>query len=116
VTALVRALPKVVGLIVRLVMDPTLPRSAKIGLAAAILYLVSPFDVVPDIIPLAGVLDDAAIAAVVLDGVLNWVDRRLVLRYWPGSPASLDRLARVARLLAAWVPSRVKARIFSPAR
>jgi uncharacterized membrane protein YkvA (DUF1232 family) len=116
VSALVRALPRVVRLIARLVMDPTLPRSAKIGLAAAVLYLLSPLDVVPDIIPFAGVLDDVAVAAVVLDGVLNWVDRRLVLKYWPGSPASLDRLARVARLLAVWVPSRVKARIFSPVR
>jgi len=49
----------------------------------------------------------------VLDGVLNFVDRSVVLRYWPGSPASLDKLARAARLLSIWVPRRIKARIFA---
>jgi hypothetical protein len=60
-------------------------------------------------------VDDLLLAAVVLDGVLNWVDRALVLRYWPGSPGSLDTLARTARVLALWVPRRLKARIFAGA-
>jgi hypothetical protein len=53
---------------------------------------------------------------VVVDGVLNFIERPLVLRYWPGSPASLDRLAAVASRLARWVPGRVKARIFGGRR
>jgi len=52
------------------------------------------------------------LAAVVVDGVLNYVNRPLVLRYWPGSADSLERIAAVARRLARWVPNRVKARIF----
>jgi hypothetical protein len=36
-----------------------------------------------------------------------------VLKYWPGSPESLERIARSARVLAAWVPRRLKLRIFS---
>jgi uncharacterized membrane protein YkvA (DUF1232 family) len=116
VKALLRALPDLVRLITRLVSDPTLPRAAKIALGAAAVYLLSPLDLVPDFIPLVGYLDDLLLAAVVLDGVLNWVDRGLVLKYWPGSPTSLDTLARTARVLAMWVPRRIKARIFSPAR
>ena len=112
--SLLRALPDLVRLITRLATDPVLPRGAKIALAAAVVYLLSPIDLIPDFIPFVGYLDDALLAAVVLDGLLNWVDRSLVLRYWPGSPASLDTLARAARLLAIWVPRRLKARIFSP--
>ena len=52
-------------------------------------------------------------AAVIVDGILNYVDRALVLKYWPGTPQSLERLARAARLLAAWVPRRIKARVFA---
>jgi len=114
VKQLLRVLPNLVRLIARLVNDPLLPRAAKIALAAAMVYLASPLDLLPDFIPLVGYLDDLLLASVVVDGLLNWVDRAVVLKYWPGSPDSLERVARAARLLAVWVPGRIKARIFSP--
>jgi uncharacterized membrane protein YkvA (DUF1232 family) len=103
-------------MIARLAKDPGLPRAAKLALVAAAVYLASPFDLVPDFIPFVGYLDDLMLAAIILDGVLTYVDRDLILRYWPGNEQTLDRLARTARLLAAWVPTRLKARIFSPRR
>jgi uncharacterized membrane protein YkvA (DUF1232 family) len=111
---LLRALPDIARLIARLVGDPVLPRAVKIALAAAAIYLASPLDLIPDFIPFLGYLDDALLAAVLVDGIVNYVDRGLVLKYWPGSPESLDRVARVARLLAAWVPRRLKQRVFAP--
>jgi uncharacterized membrane protein YkvA (DUF1232 family) len=110
---LLRALPDIARLIARLVGDPVLPRAAKIALAAAAFYLASPLDLIPDFVPFLGYLDDALLAAVLVDGIVNYVDRGLVLKYWPGSPESLDRIARVARLLAAWVPRRMKQRVFA---
>ena len=111
--ALLRALPDLARMLTRLVADPVLPRAATIALAAALVYLASPLDLIPDFIPFVGYLDDVLVAALVVDGVLNWVDRGLVLKYWPGTPAALDRVARMARLLAAWVPRRLKARVFA---
>lgn len=111
---LLRALPDLGRLIVRLVADPVLPRAAKIALAAALVYLASPIDLIPDFIPFVGYLDDVLLAALVVDGIVNWVDRGLLLKYWPGTPDSLERIARAARLLAAWVPRRLKQRIFAP--
>ena len=110
---LVRALPDLLRLIAKLLRDPLLPRAAKIALAAAMVYLASPIDLIPDFIPLVGYLDDLLVAALLVDGILNWVDRGLVLKYWPGSPDSLERLARAARMLAVWVPRRLKARLFT---
>ena len=40
-------------------------------LAAAILYLVSPVDIIPDAVPLAGVVDDAVIVPAVIYGLTN---------------------------------------------
>jgi uncharacterized membrane protein YkvA (DUF1232 family) len=114
VRELLRALPDLGRLLVRLVGDPVLPRAAKIAVAAALVYLASPVDLIPDFIPVVGYLDDVLVAALVVDGLLNWVDRALVVRYWPGTPASLERVAHAARLLAFWVPRRLKARIFAP--
>ena len=111
--ALLRALPDIARMIMRLTGDPLLPKAAKIALAAAVLYLVSPVDLIPDFIPVLGALDDLLVAAIIVDGILNYVDRRLVLKYWPGSAESLERIARAAGMLAAWVPRRLKMKIFS---
>lgn len=110
--ALVRALPQIARMIAKLLVDRRLPRSAKVALLAVAVYLASPIDLIPDFIPVAGYLDDALLAAVALDGVLTWVDRALVLKYWPGTSESLDRIARAARLVSAWVPGRLKRRVF----
>jgi uncharacterized membrane protein YkvA (DUF1232 family) len=111
--AILRALPDIVRTIGGLAVDPVLPKAAKLALAGAILYLVSPVDLIPDFIPVLGHLDDVFVAAILVDGMLNFVNRGLVLKYWPGSPESLERVARAARILAAWVPRRLKLRIFS---
>ncbi|HKZ91469.1 MAG TPA: DUF1232 domain-containing protein, partial [Candidatus Limnocylindrales bacterium] len=79
-TGLLRALPDLVRLIAKLVRDPLLPRAAKVALAAAMVYLASPIDLVPDFVPLVGYLDDLLLAALVVDGLLNWVDRGLILK------------------------------------
>jgi uncharacterized membrane protein YkvA (DUF1232 family) len=113
---LLRALPALARMLTGLVRDEALPRPAKIALVAALIYLASPIDLVPDFIPFLGYLDDVLLAAIILDGLLNFVDRDLMLRYWPASERSLDVLARTARMLTSWIPHRVRERIFSPAR
>ena len=113
---LLLALPRLGRMLISLVADRDVPTAAKVVLAAMAVYLVSPIDLIPDFIPFLGYLDDVILAAVVVDGVLNFIDRPLLLRYWPGTPASLERVAAVARRLARWVPNRIKARIFGSHR
>lgn len=48
-----------------LVRDPAAPLSSKLLIAAAVLYVLLPFDLVPDI-PLVGWLDDGLIAYLLL--------------------------------------------------
>ena len=108
------ALPRLARLVAALIGDSTVPTSAKLALAAVALYLASPIDLVPDLIPLFGYLDDVLLAALVIDGLLGALDRSLLLRYWPGSAQSLDAAAAVARRLAGWVPLRARARLFRP--
>lgn len=107
-------LPRLARMLAGLLADSAVPRAAKIALAAVAVYLASPLDLIPDIIPIVGYLDDALLVAVVLDGLLNVLDRSLILKYWPGDQASLDATAAVAKRLARWVPSRVKRKIWIP--
>ncbi len=113
---LLLVLPRLARMIGSLLGDREVPLSAKIALGAVALYLASPVDLIPDFIPFVGYLDDLLLAAIVVDGLLNYVDRSLLLKYWPGGAASLDTAAAVARRLAGWVPSRIKARIFGGRR
>ena len=110
---LLLALPRLARMFVSLAADREVPTAAKVVLAALAVYLASPIDLIPDFIPFLGYVDDLLVAALLLDGILTFVDRSLVLRYWPGNPESLDKVARVAHLLVAWVPRRAKERIFS---
>ncbi len=113
---LLLALPRLARMIAALLLDSDVPRRVKLVLAAVAVYLASPVDLIPDFIPFIGYLDDLLVAAIVIDGLLNYLDRSLLLRYWPGSAASLDSAAAVARRLARWVPARLKARIFGGGR
>jgi uncharacterized membrane protein YkvA (DUF1232 family) len=105
-------LPRLARMIAQLLADREVPTTAKVALAAVAVYLASPVDLLPDFIPFVGYLDDLLLAAVVVDGLLNHLDRSLLLRYWPGSPASLTTAGAVARRLARWVPEGLKRRVF----
>ena len=65
-------------------------------LIVAIAYLVMPIDLVPDFIPVAGQLDDAILVALVLRTVLRGAGEPLLHEHWPGPPASLDVIRRLA--------------------
>jgi uncharacterized membrane protein YkvA (DUF1232 family) len=108
-------LPQLAGLIARLTADPRVPRRVKLLLGVVAVFLASPIDLVPDFIPVLGYLDDVVLVAIVLDGLLNHVDREIVLKHWPGDAASLERSGRLAARVAAWVPARWKARVFGGA-
>jgi len=49
--------------------DPSTPRRVKLTLLAAIGYFVLPLDAVPDVMPLLGFTDDAAVIAAALAAV-----------------------------------------------
>jgi uncharacterized membrane protein YkvA (DUF1232 family) len=46
--------------------DVRTPASAKLATIAALVYLVSPVDLIPDVIPLLGWLDDGIVAILLL--------------------------------------------------
>jgi uncharacterized membrane protein YkvA (DUF1232 family) len=94
--AVARFVPDCIVLFRRLLADPRVPRRKKLILAALIPYLVLPFDLVPDFIPIAGYLDDAVIVALVLRHVLRGGDRELIESHWPGPPESLSLILRFA--------------------
>src|SRR5439155_19872160 len=70
-------IPDCVLLVKRLLADRRVPRRAKVLLVALLVYLVLPFDLVPDFIPVAGQLDDAILVAAVLAYVVRLAGREV---------------------------------------
>ena len=94
--ALAGFVPDCVVLFRRLLGAPQLRRRDKLLVAATVVYLASPIDLVPDVIPVAGQLDDAILVAVVLRRVLRSAGEPLLAEHWPGPPRSAEVLRRLA--------------------
>jgi uncharacterized membrane protein YkvA (DUF1232 family) len=80
----------------RLLRDPRVPRRAKVTLALVIPYLVMPFDLIPDFIPVVGQLDDALLVAAVFGYVARAAGRDVIEELWPGSERGLKVVLALA--------------------
>lgn len=74
VAATLRRLPSYLRLAWRLARDPLLSRARRAAVVAAAGYLASPVDLVPGVIPIAGQLDDLAVAIGALKFALAGLD------------------------------------------
>ena len=94
--AFARFVPDCVVLFQRLLADPRVDLWRKALLVAAIAYLASPIDLVPDFIPVAGQLDDAIVVVLALRLLLHGSGEQLLVEHWPGPQRSLRVILRLA--------------------
>lgn len=64
-----------VQILYKLVKDPNRAWGSKIAIVAALVYLISPIDALPDIIPILGLTDDAAVIAIVINQFKGDIDK-----------------------------------------
>ena len=93
-----RLLPDVVRLVRRLASDGSLPRGVRIRLWLLLAYLLSPIDLVPDVVPVVGYADDVVVVAWALRSVVRRSGAEALERHWPGQPAGLAVVRRLAGL------------------
>lgn len=94
--ALARFIPDCVVLVKRLSTDPRLPRRTRWLLLATVVYLLIPIDLVPDVVPVAGALDDAIVVGLVLRAVVRAAGPDVVRAAWPGPEPGLRAVLLVA--------------------
>jgi uncharacterized membrane protein YkvA (DUF1232 family) len=94
--ALAGFIPDCVVLVHRLLSEPRVPRRRKALLVGLLGYLVLPFDLVPDFIPVAGQLDDAIVVALVFRHLVRSGGDGLVREHWPGPERSLQLVLRAS--------------------
>lgn len=91
-----RLLPDLLRLLRSLVADPAVPRRARVWLVLLLGYLLMPFDLVPDMIPVIGYADDVVVVALVLRAVIRVAGPDTLGRHWSGTPQGLAVIARLA--------------------
>ena len=87
-------LPNCVTTIRRLRNHPAVPRRAKVLIAFAGLWVLSPIDLIPEFLPVIGPLDDVVVFALAIRYAARRVPRNVILDAWPGDPAVIKRLLR----------------------
>jgi uncharacterized membrane protein YkvA (DUF1232 family) len=93
-------LPNLVFLFRGLLRDPRVSRGSKGWIWFALVWFLSPIDLIPEFIPVAGPLDDVIVAGLVLRHVLRRMDREVVEAHWSGEPSTLDAILRAGRRTA----------------
>ena len=95
---LLRLAPDVVRLLKRLASDRSVPIGARIWLGLLVVYLISPIDLIPDFIPVLGYADDALVVAIALRFATRRAGSDSITKHWPGTPAGLAAVLRLAGL------------------
>jgi uncharacterized membrane protein YkvA (DUF1232 family) len=85
-------LPACVTAARRLRRHPDVPRRAKVALLVAVVWVVSPVDLLPEFLPVIGPLDDVLAVVLLLRYAARSVPRAVLLEAWPGEPALLERV------------------------
>jgi uncharacterized membrane protein YkvA (DUF1232 family) len=103
---LVLLAPDFFYLLAKLIADPRVPLAQRARLGMAIAYFISPFDFIPEaILGPAGLMDDLALASLVLNNLFGHVDEGVIQEHWKGRGSSLRTIRRVAQASSRWLPA-----------
>jgi uncharacterized membrane protein YkvA (DUF1232 family) len=71
---------------------PAVPRRAKLALLVAVLWVLSPIDLLPEFLPVIGPLDDVVAVVVLLRYAARSIPRAVLIEAWPADPTLLERM------------------------
>lgn len=92
--------------------DERIPENDKRILLILIALIVSPVDIIPDWIPVLGVMDDFVMMAIVLDYFFNHLDQEILLSHYPWTMKSFLRLKKTAQFVTMLSPTWIKERVW----
>ncbi len=95
-------LPDLVHLMIKLFTDRDVPKPVKGYLLVGFAYLISPIDIIPDFIPVAGFVDDLVVMVVVLNKIINSANAELLKKietYWAGEDDVFQKIKEITALI-----------------
>ncbi len=109
----VRQIPSYLRLLVGLVWDRRVSRLDRFFVVAALAYIVSPLDFIPDVLPFLGQVDDVFLLMTALQRMVEHAGRGVLRDHWRGAPEELDDLdvVRVLQAAAFFLPVGIRRRL-----
>jgi uncharacterized membrane protein YkvA (DUF1232 family) len=88
--------------------DPRVPVTERVLLAGAILYAFIPFDLIPDILPFVGQIDDAYLVALSLLRLMTVTDPLVVREHWRGGGDVVELVGATALVARKLLPPKIR--------
>ena len=101
-------IPNMLLLSVRLLADPRVPAVDRALLAGAIVYAIIPFDLIPDMIPFVGQIDDVYLIALTLLRLMERTDPQVVREHWSGGGDVVELVGAAALVAGKFLPQRIR--------
>ncbi len=109
----IRKIPSYLRLLVGLIGDSRVSKVDRFLVLAAAVYMVSPVDFIPDLVPFLGEVDDLFLLMLALERLIAHAGRRVLLDHWRGDPDELAdvNLARLVSAAGFFLPTRLRRRL-----
>lgn len=106
----IRQIPHYLRLLGGLLADRRVSLLDRLVVIAAAVYLVSPVDFIPDVIPFLGEVDDVFILVLALQRLIERAGIGVVRDHWRGDPEELNDMSLAGTLAAAgfFLPIRLR--------
>lgn len=101
-------IPNMLLLSMRLLTDSRVPATERALVAGAVLYAIIPFDLIPDMIPFVGQIDDAYLIALTLLRLMERTDPKVVREHWSGGGDVVEFVGAAALIAAKFLPLRIR--------
>jgi len=101
-------IPNLILLCGRLMVDPRVPAKERLLVAGAIIYAIMPLDLIPDMLPFVGQIDDAYLISLTLLRLMNTTDPKLVREHWNGGGDIVELVGSMATIAGKLLPRRIR--------
>jgi uncharacterized membrane protein YkvA (DUF1232 family) len=100
-------LPRLVRMLSQLIRDPRISKADKILVGAVAAYVITPFDLIIDWVPLVGQVDDLFAVSVVLLRLVANSGEEVLRAHWGGNEDLIPWIQQVAGLSKIFLPDGV---------
>src|SRR5688572_15718602 len=101
-------IPNMLLLCARLLTDSRVPATERALVAGSLLYAIIPLDLIPDMIPFVGQIDDAYLIALTLLRLMERTDPKVVREHWAGGGDVVELVGAAAMLAAKFLPKPIR--------
>ncbi len=101
-------IPNLLLLCARLLRDSRVPGPERAMVAGAIVYAIIPFDLIPDMIPFVGQIDDVYLIALTLLRLMERTDPKIVREHWEGGGDVVELVGVAALVASKYLPKSIR--------